>query len=197
METLLFLSGGLDSTTALLKMLRETNDNLHVHHIKYITHQGRHIAEGIAVEKIITYCRAIREFTFSTSTQDYSDIGCPYDPHVIRFTAAQLNRYRRYDRIVVGRCKNDDANASHREVTDLLYTTAMDGSAYPPSEWYYPVGNMTKYQEREYIAANDPSLLSVICSCRTPQYDGVRWVNCGKCRTCVEIAGSIFEYICG
>ena len=85
-------SGGLDSTVALVKMLDETNDNLHVHHIEYHNTEGRAEAEKIAVSKIVPYCQKIRLFKFTTTIQDYTQLFCPFDMHVTRFTAAQICR---------------------------------------------------------------------------------------------------------
>ena len=73
MTTLAMLSGGLDSTAMLVKLLAETGDALRVHHIRMVNREGRDRAEQRAVEAIVEYCRArYRPFRYSESALDFS-----------------------------------------------------------------------------------------------------------------------------
>ncbi len=80
-RTLLLLSGGLDSTTAAVKLLRETDDDLH-HFIDFRTGYHRHRAEAQAVSRLLPRLREIRDFEFSSTLRDYSKLGSPTDLHI-------------------------------------------------------------------------------------------------------------------
>ena len=65
------LSGGLDSTYVLAKLLRETDNTVIAHHIHLITNIGRYEPEAISCRKIVDYCqREFRTFEYSFNTID-------------------------------------------------------------------------------------------------------------------------------
>jgi tRNA(Ile)-lysidine synthase TilS/MesJ len=192
MKTLIMFSGGLDSTVALLKLLTETNDELHVHHINLINKEGRAEAEKIAVSKIIPYCQKIRPFVYTTTTQDYTEIYTPYDTHVTRYTASQICRGNSgINRVVSGHCK-DDTNSN--VVSDAIFKAALCGNP-DKIEWYYPCSQMSKYDERQYLLENHPDLLDMIHYCRRPIKNGDKWDNCNKCTTCIQMSNLHWQYI--
>jgi len=182
MNTLLLFSGGLDSTACLVKLLKETDDSLHIHHIHYINPEGRHEAEALAVSKIIPHCQRIRSFVYTESTQDYSQIGVLSDMHVTRFTAAQICRNFSINRVVTGKCK-EDTNPDH--IVDAIFKACMSGSS--KVVWYYPMKDMTKVEEIKYLTKEEPDLLAFIHYCRKPIRSGSSWENCNKCSTCKQM----------
>lgn len=192
MNTLIMFSGGLDSTVALLKMLTETDDNLHVHHIHLYNKEKRMEAEKIAVEKIIPYCQKIRSFTFTTTTQDYTEIFTPYDTHITRFTAAQICRGNSgINQVVSGWCKID---TNPNTLSDAIFKVALDGN--PDNiKWHYPCIHMTKYDEKEYLQQKHPDLLNYIHYCRKPIKNGDEWTNCNCCTTCLQMQSLHWQYI--
>lgn len=193
-NVLLMLSGGLDSTTALVKLLRETNHVLHVHFIYYMNVEGRYDAEIQAVKKIAPYCRTkFRKFGFTTTTQDYRAIGVPYDMFVTRFTAAQVCRNIKpfIDWVCTGSCLDDFADPSYeikKVQTDALFVAAMQGVNRRCPNWFYPVSGMSKIDELNYLSSYAPELIEMIHSCRTPTLVNDVWTDCLKCRTCQEMA---------
>ena len=86
------LSGGLDSTAALVKLLTDGGDELRVHHIRMINKEKRDLAEQRAVEAIIGYCREhYRPFRYSESGLDFSGLDAiPIDYVSIAFVACQV-----------------------------------------------------------------------------------------------------------
>lgn len=194
MKTLIFCSGGLDSVVALVKILEETDDDVHVHHMFYYTDEERGDAEKQAIEKIVPYCQRIRAFKYTTSTHDFTQIFCPYDTHVCRFVAAQICRGNSgINRVVSGWCK-DDTNPN--TLSDIIFKAALCGN--PDNiEWYYPCLQITKYEEREYLRKSHPDLLKFIHYCRKPIKNEDKWNNCNKCSTCLQMNNLHWQYING
>lgn len=192
MKTLILVSGGLDSTCALVKLIRETNDELIVHHIYYKTLENRAEAEYQAIFKIIPYCQKIRTFTYHETMQDYTQIFMPYDPHIMRFTAAQICRGNSgINRCVSGHCKED---TNPNTVSNAIFNAALSGNP-DKIEWYYPCGDMTKYDEKEYLTKYDPELLDHIWYCRKPIKNKNKWDKCNKCYTCYQMENIHLSYI--
>ena len=59
---LVMFSGGLDSTTALYKLLKETKHNIFVHHIILKDRSNRWKHELQACKNIVSYLKKIRPF---------------------------------------------------------------------------------------------------------------------------------------
>jgi 7-cyano-7-deazaguanine synthase in queuosine biosynthesis len=53
MISLMMLSGGIDSTYVLARLLRETDDEILVHHVHFLNNSNRHIPEAAACKKIV------------------------------------------------------------------------------------------------------------------------------------------------
>ena len=92
MTTLVMLSGGIDSTAMLVKLLAEERDELRVHHIRMINGEKRDLAEQRAVQAIVAWCRArYRAFRYSESALDFSALeAIPIDYLAIAFVACQV-----------------------------------------------------------------------------------------------------------
>jgi len=61
-NVLVMFSGGLDSTTALYKLLKETDYNIYVHHVLLKDTTSRWKYENKACHQILTYLKNIRNF---------------------------------------------------------------------------------------------------------------------------------------
>ena len=117
---LVMFSGGLDSTTALCKLLKETKHNIYVHHIILKDNSNRWKDELTATHIIIKYLNKIRPFEYSESTVDLRlnsiDIkgGSRHDDiSTIIFIANQIctiESYKKIDYIVISNldCELDD-----------------------------------------------------------------------------------------
>ena len=72
MISLVMLSGGIDSTYVLARMLREFEDEVVVHHIHCLNDSQRHVAEQRACNQIVAYCREnYRDFAYSETMIDH------------------------------------------------------------------------------------------------------------------------------
>jgi 7-cyano-7-deazaguanine synthase in queuosine biosynthesis len=190
-RTLVLLSGGLDSTTAAVKLLRETDDDLHLHFIDFRTDRHRHRAEAVAVARLLPHLRAIRSFAFSSTQQDYSRLGSPVDLHMYCFTAAQLVRMLRnwkVDRIATGLMRGDrDVAWEHRRrVANAIFDACL--ADLPPDDrptWFFPCLDLSKAEEMAYIGVE---LFRLTWSCRRPIEAGDSFARCGTCGTCRQIA---------
>jgi 7-cyano-7-deazaguanine synthase in queuosine biosynthesis len=189
-DTLLFLSGGLDSTAALVRLLRETGDAVHVHYIYYMNRENRFEAEQAAVGKIIPYCRQrFRDFESTRSVQDYHEVGLPADVHVVRFTAAQICLKNQVKHVATGRCKDDESPGYLIRLKDAnaIFNACTLRMKERPT-WSYPVADMSKAEEVAYLEQHAPETLGMIHYCRRPvKLDG-RWINCHACKTCAQMA---------
>lgn len=191
-RTLMLVSGGLDSTTAAFKLLRETDDEIHIHFIDYRTDHHRHRAEAAAVARLLPHWRAEREFEFSTTVQDYTRLGGPVDLHMYCFTAAQIVRMlsRRWpvDQVATGLVKNDRALSweHRRRVANAIFDACL--SDFDPANrpsWIFPCFELTKADEIAYLG---PALYSMTWSCRFPIEIGDAYARCGHCVTCNQLA---------
>lgn len=186
MTTLVMLSGGLDSTAMLVKLLAESADELRVHHIRMINEEKRHLAEQRAVEAIVAYCRArYRAFRYSESALDFSALeAIPIDYLSIAFVACQVAiDTPGCNRVAVGAlgADTDIANRSARQkrVFEEMYACYRARKLGEPHvEWIFPVYHTPK---AALAAALPQELLDLTWSCRRP-LGGFR--PCLICKAC-------------
>ncbi len=163
---------------------------MHAHFIYYINRENRFDAEQEAVARIVPYCKArFRDFATSRSVQDYREIGLPADPHIVRFTAAQICLKNQVKHVAAGRCKDDEGPgyAVRLRQAHAIFDACILHLKEKPS-WTYPVGEMTKKQEVAYLEQHAPELLDMIHYCRRPVKIDGRWSNCNACKTCAQMA---------
>lgn len=186
----MFFSGGLDSTALLVRMLRQTDEPLYVHRIVLKTNDGRQPAESVAVAKLIPLIQyQNRHFKFSSSVQDYRDIGRfnIYDQHIVRWTAAQFCRANAgITKIIWGKCKDDEVEDHFERIEQSNKIFEACVAPYYPPSWEAPNGEMTKKEEIAYLRLQMPELLDHIHYCRYPHSIPPYW-NCEKCRTCLQM----------
>src|SRR5512134_689247 len=157
------LSGGIDSTAMLVKLLTASADELRVHHIRMVNREGRDRAESRAVEAIVAYCRAhYRPFRYCESGLNFSELeAIPIDYLSIAFVACQVAiDTPGCERVAVGSLASD---------TDIVNRSARQLGE-PRVDWVYPVFDTPK---AELAAALPQSLLDLTWSCRRP-LEGLR-----------------------
>jgi 7-cyano-7-deazaguanine synthase in queuosine biosynthesis len=185
------LSGGIDSTATLVKLLTASADELRVHHIGMVNREGRDRAERHAVEAIVAYCRThYRPFRYSESGLDFSALeAIPIDYLSIAFVACQIAiDTPGCNRIAVGALAADtdivNRIARQKRVFDVMYDCYRARKLGEPNvEWIFPVYDTPK---AELIAALPQELLDLTWSCRRP-VDGFR--PCGVCKACTARQG--------
>lgn len=191
--TIVMFSGGVDSTYALTRLLRETDDFLVAHHIHLVNQEGRHLAEARACSRIVDYLKEkIRPFEYSESTLDRR--GMPsfgFDGVVAGFEAGLVSNGcvfkhgKHADRWTMGlnREELDEMQSSDWLRDRLRYIlNAAEASAYPakPPEYFRPPVK----PKRELLSYLGPVLSDMCWVCRTP-VDG--YEPCGKCKSCKRL----------
>jgi len=184
-------SGGLDSTAMLLKLLEETREELHVHHIRMENRQVRDGAEQQAVERVLAWCRAhCRPFRYSESGLDFRALeAIPIDYLSVAFVACQVAiDTPGCNRIAVGTLAADldeirrSVTSAQRQVFDAMYACYRARKVGEPEiEWIYPVYRLSK---AEVALSLPPELREAAWSCRTPVQTTTGYQICGQCKPC-------------
>lgn len=190
-RTLVMLSGGIDSTSALWHVLNHPDDygDVLVHHIHIRNLEARWKAEAIAVKNILNYLKAQTPtpFSYSQSTIEVPHFGhhFMFDVEAMGFiTGYMTSRDTSITKVVIGATKTD-------------FDMGVDGSvmrgkrahnAYHPEEKdhsarikEYPQSHLTK---AEVYKSVPPELAALTWSCRTPHYADGKPIECGRCKTC-------------
>jgi len=184
------VSGGLDSTAMLVKLLAGTSDELHVHHIRMENREGRAGAEQAAVEKILAWCRArYRPFRASESGLEFSQLeAIPIDYLSIAFVACQVAiDTPGCTRIAVGSLSRDtdiaNRSARQRRVFETMYECYRARKLGEPDvQWVYPVFDCSK---AEIVALIPPEIRNLTWSCRRPVAVAGGYRPCGTCKACL------------
>ncbi|HYX63665.1 MAG TPA: hypothetical protein VE935_05540 [Burkholderiales bacterium] len=190
MTTLAMFSGGLDSTAMLVELLTESEDPLHVHHIRLQNAEQRDAAEQAAVEAIVGYCRRrYRDFRYSESGLDFRGLAAiPIDYLSIAFVACQVAiDTPGCRRVAIGALSRDtdieNRSARQRRVFDEMYDCYRARKLGEPAvEWLYPVYRRSK---AELAAGLPPPLVELTWSCRRPVRAGSGYRPCGACKACL------------
>jgi len=187
---LVMLSGGLDSTVALYKLLTETNDPLHVHHIVIRNIEHRWEAELLAMQHIVPYLKKIRSFTYTENMWGFLQFKTHYawDNDIVWFTAAQIAKNTKdIEALVLGKCKDDDEDGSfsgRAEQSQAIFQACFMHEDTPIPDVIRPVGEMNK---AELAACIPKELYNMTWSCRTPERaPSGEIVRCEKCKTCKQ-----------
>lgn len=188
---LVMLSGGLDSTGALVKVLQETDEPIHVHHVVIRNMERRGQVEQIACSKIIKYCREkYRSFCYTENVFEFlafNKFFC-WDNDVVRFIAAQIVKNDpSFDKVALGKCADDDSSVAFQlravQAHAIWRSCFFDYQGRLPIITR-PVEHMTKKQISEYLPKE---LFNMTWSCRTPKQTGEAWLRCQTCDTCQKM----------
>jgi 7-cyano-7-deazaguanine synthase in queuosine biosynthesis len=190
MISLLMLSGGLDSTHALQKLLKETDDEVLVHHIHLVTNFGRHLAEAESCKKIVEYCRKnFRAFAYTESAIDHRRfLAHGYDLVAAAFEAGmvagsfKLATDRSVDRWIVG-ISNADLMPLRRFLSATVVCQANCLEPTAPKLFLFP-----RVSQQEVIDALPLELYRMTWSCRYGLREGRNFKPCGSCATCKRLA---------
>lgn len=180
---LVMLSGGLDSTAALWKLVNETNENILVHHMNLVNPENRFKIEQIASLRISKYMCRIRDIKYSESTHQY---GCynnnmMYDNDIATFMAGTICLSNpSIKNIAMGLTASDNSP----DVSGRAERAKKILSAFTDAQKIYPVKHMTKFQIYNMLPYE---LRNITWSCRTPIYKDDIAIECGKCKTCIEL----------
>jgi len=191
-RTLVMLSGGIDSTAALLHVINDPKEygRIHVHHINIQNVEYRWVAEAKAVKDILEYLSInySTPFTKSESTFNTPHYGNQFlfDTEVISFmTGYMTSRDPEIKKVVLGATGSDFASsgASNAVKRSKAMHNAFyfDGKDHNKMVKMFPLSHLTK---EEVYATLPKDLAKLTWSCRTPIYKDGIIKECGVCKTC-------------
>jgi len=179
---LIMWSGGLDSTAALYHYLTRSTEEIMTHHIfLYDRKEPRLYQESIAVDRIRDYLKKnYRSFKYTTS-QYFNPLGGK-DIVLALFTAGQIiNNIKEINKVVTGRCKEDDLNRPGTDHDKIFYASINELSNHVIIE--RPMRSMTKNEIKKIMPKE---LVDLTWSCRSPKFVKGKPIPCGQCHACKE-----------
>jgi hypothetical protein len=86
-------SGGIDSTFKLAYLLRETEYQIHAHHVQIVNREGRSKTERAACRALRSKLKTIRGFAYTESSIDHRQHDrIPFDMAIVAFEAGVVAR---------------------------------------------------------------------------------------------------------
>jgi 7-cyano-7-deazaguanine synthase in queuosine biosynthesis len=198
-KTVVLWSGGVDSTGALYKILKDYDDDVVAHHIHFMNYQNRWKAEKKSVDKMIPWLkRNVRDFEYSESTikMDLKFIGWDI-MHSMYIGGLVIESEKRKDlgrkdieryKLVLG--DNAEDFNSYQWKTPIAQLLAIITSLKHPQESQdipYLWQIMAKTSKQDIWDLLPDFLKENIWGCRRPERDDSKWVECGKCVTCGDL----------
>lgn len=185
--TLVMFSSGIDSAYTLVKLLRETDDDIYAHHVHMVNVEGRHEVEARRSRAIVEHCtRNVRKLNYSETTIDHRNMRWfGFDIMAVGFEAGIVAhsfhraRGRPMDRWTIGTCLEE----GHDEERFAHVLAACAANCYPtrpPPFFLLPL--VPKAEEIAYL----PEAVADLCwTCRRPVREGGGEPReCGTCKTC-------------
>jgi tRNA(Ile)-lysidine synthase TilS/MesJ len=184
-NSLVLLSGGVDSIALLALLLEHTDHEVHAHHVELYNTENRGHAENLALTNVLEYMsKHYRKFTYSYSTYHMKIIApldrVGSDAMTIMFMSSRVN-------MALG------------HIFDLVWTGHMAGNLREYNEaaavhaacytnmrvkplWALPFKELSKFN---LYTAIPEELAKLGWSCRTPVYDA-NWnpSPCNNCHAC-------------
>ena len=184
--TIVMFSGGIDSTYTLVKLLKETDDEILAHHIHLVNPERRWKAEAEACHRIFERCRTeFRDFQYSESLVDHRGLSWfGYDMVTVGFEAGLVahsyfqKHGRMPDRWANGKCVEEGYN--NERFRHVKACVSANTWPHPPPEPFI----WTPVTKREQMIYLGPELTAECWTCRRPNETADGLVACGSCRTC-------------
>jgi 7-cyano-7-deazaguanine synthase in queuosine biosynthesis len=190
MISLLMLSGGIDSAYTLAKLLKDTDDEVLVHHIHLVTNSGRHEPEAEACKEIVEFCQAqYRPFSYTQSAIDrrrfvahgYDLMSAGTEAGIVS-ASYFITTGNIIDRWFVGLADDDLVPRTRvKRAQDCCEYNCQEGNA--PGLFLYE--QISLQAQIDYMPVK---LLNATWSCRSPGKepgkDGDEYKPCGECAAC-------------
>jgi 7-cyano-7-deazaguanine synthase in queuosine biosynthesis len=189
---LVFLSGGFDSTAALLKIfLDNPKAMVTCCHLVLRNNENRWQPERDACHKIQKWFHSKGYvFRYQESIAEFTSQPFGTDSEWVGFYAGLYARSEEYRYIVDGRSGTDDYfNSQYRDtmLMNVYNTMVFNGSLPQPplttTSWYYPLIHTTKHEALEMLK-NNGFPLEICFTCRNPIKN---YYPCGECKSCKDI----------
>jgi len=192
---LIMLSGGIDSTYALFKYLRDTEFPIHVHHISMrVKEEPRYTLEDGACGRIANFCGGFRQFTYSESIYGFDLPYTGWDTDVQLLMGARVAANLEAERVTLVLGINRD-DMERQEIKERVgrnvlptFWSAQIASIDPERRdrispiIHLPFKDVTKSQMIQELPSG---LLALTWSCRTPREVDDEYRPCGECHACL------------
>lgn len=196
--TILMFSGGVDSTGALYKLLKETDTHIVAHHVNFVNRENRHFVESHACNLIVSYLKSnVRDFEYNASTLVFPFIHIGWDIINAMYIGGLVVKNYASNFEIIQLCVGDtkDDFGSYKWRTPIAQSVALIASLEDPRNpiqktpsIIQPVVGMTKKQIIDYMPKE---LLQLTWSCRTPlienKDDEYIFTECGNCVACEDL----------
>ncbi len=192
--TLALVSGGIDSVYTMVRLLRDSSDELIVHHVHMVNAERRHEIEAAHMKRIVDYCRReYRDFHYTESTVDRRSMATfTPDIYTSAFEGGLIassflsSRAVPVDRWTTGVCWEERAEELTYPRFEERYEhffKIMKAATFPnKTPRYFELPIVTKLEECRYLGKE----LSELCwTCSLPQHRPDGSVHeCGRCKKC-------------
>ena len=186
-RALVLWSGGVESTSALLWLLQNTDHDIVAAHISMQNPENRHQEEADAIAALTPYLQEVRKFRLSVSFLNLDGARClPLDYEVLLPLAIPLKHHFQADFIVRGQCLEDaETRKIGREATPKEVFEDKNSCVvgmlpnYRNEIPWLNIFALPKKQHMDYLG----TLLPLTWSCRRPKAEGV---PCGTCHSCKQ-----------
>ena len=201
MTDLIMFSGGIDSTFLAYDSLLNTNNNVHLHHIKFKNHDIlRSESELKSIPPLLEYFKKIRSFTYTDSTFEFSQFEhAGYDGDVAAFIGGKVSTNIKDSCVRVFIAINmDDTYTTPIQlryeenymgtIFDMILKSMADRRNYIHGKPANKVMTLTyplleqKLHKRDIMKIMPQELIDLTWSCRTP----IGLLQpCNKCISCL------------
>ena len=198
-KTVVLWSGGVDSTGALYRILKDYDDDVVAHHIHFKNKERRWEVEKDAVDKMIPWLRKnVRDFEYSESTIEIDLKFIGWDiMHAMYIGGLVIESEKRKDwkrkdieryKLVLG--DNAEDFNSYQWKTPIAQLLAIITSLKHPQEsqdipYLWQIMATTTKQDIWNLLPD--FLKENVWGCRMPEEKEGKWIGCGKCSTCKEL----------
>lgn len=196
-DTLLMLSGGIDSVYALYTHLTTTDAPIRTHHVHLRNWEGRDRAEAAAVQRVLGWARRNGygdRITHTQSTTDFGDIRyLVRDHHTWGFWAGVILAnpvnagITKVIRTFHADSVREGVDSPARKRADDAWQRPIEFIAQRPIELVHPMIHMTK---AEVVRALPAELRALCWWCRRPRRGQQ---PCHECHTCRQVDAALAE----
>jgi len=183
------LSGGVDSTSVLHRRLAETENIVHVLHLRG-TSDGA-IAHTLAARQIVVWlAKNVRTFTYR-EVMGIQMVGKACGNILFAQCGFMLGEYIVRNPDIAAVVQGSNGDAADQSEDSLFRNRYREGvcaavcNGYAPApEWLYPNSDLTKLEAFRRLP---PELRELCWTCFTPSRQGEAYVPCGTCEKCKEL----------
>jgi 7-cyano-7-deazaguanine synthase in queuosine biosynthesis len=196
-STLVMFSGGVDSTYLLVKLLKETTDDVLAHHVHLFNMEGRAEVEAERCRAMAAWLRQnVRPFSYSETALDHrglrwfgSDVMASAFEAGLVANSYRMATGRHLDRFVHGFC-TDEAEQRDMIGRGVAHACCAANCFPHPAPEFWRAPAVSKVEELAYLPTE---IRALAWTCRRPGRSGAAFVECGQCRTCTTMTQARLE----